>query len=391
MLQHAYRALIAAGSVMTLAIIAVAAPFAVHSVVADHDEVTADAGGGETGYAINLFLPKDITIHTGDTVTWDFPWFEPHSVTYGTPTGDPTAPSVPLDEAYAFDGTGYFSSGLLGPGFSDETTFSVTFTMAGDYELYCAIHPFMTGNVSVVDDGDTDTQEEMDTRAAAEYEAELTAAKALGATLAAAPTTSMTNADGSTTYDVVVAGALMGSDVMQFFPPSLTVKEGDSVKFTNNTPVPHTATFNPQLYPGGDPFEVPQSDVSGGFDGTGFTNSGIIGKDFPDGTTFEMKFLTAGTYNYICLLHDTQGMVGSITVEEAPATTPSPSPSPTATSTPTPTATPTATASPTVVAPQPPATGTGSIGDGPGTLALYLGGLALVLFGASALMLARRS
>lgn len=344
-------ALLAAVAVIIAAIFA-------YRVANAQEEVHVDAGDGETGYAVNLFLPKEVTVATGDTVTWDFPWFEPHSVTYGTPDGDPTMPSVPLDAPHEFDGSSYFSSGLLAPEFSDVTTFSVVFTTAGSYEIYCAIHPFMTGTVNVVDSGDVDSQDDLDARAAAEYAPALAALKTMGTQLAAAPFTSTANADGTKTWDAVVSGANTDGDVMQFFPPAAAIKAGDSLKWINNTPVPHTVTFNMQQYPGGDPFAVPRS-ANTTFDGTGFTNSGIIGLNFPNGTTYELKFSKAGTYAYICILHANQGMVGTVTVGEADA-------------------------------PQPPATGSGSaVGSGI-DYAWYLAGALLVIAGSTSVLAAAR-
>jgi plastocyanin len=335
-----------------------AAPFALKSVIAAGNEVTVRAGDGETGYAVNLFLPQDITINTGDTVTWDFPWFEPHSVTYGTPTGDPTMPSVPLDAPLEFDGSSYFSSGLLGEEWSEVTTFSVTFMNAGTYDLYCAIHPFMTGAVNVVDSGTIDTQADLDARGAAEYSPALAELKTVQGQLAAVPFSSTDNGDGTKTWDATVSGATMSGDVMQFFPPNAPIKAGDTVRWTNNTPVPHTVTFNIQQYPGGDPFAVPRSSNTT-FDGTGFTNSGIIGVDFPDGTTYALKFSKAGAYNFVCILHANQGMVGSVTVGQADA-------------------------------PQPPSTGTGSAGAGGVAYQLYLAVALLVMVGSATVLAAAR-
>ena len=303
---------------MVALIVGISAPFALRSVQADHPEVTAAAGGGEVGYSVNLFLPQDVTVHTGDTVTWDFPWFEPHTVTFGAPTGDPSMPSNPGVSPVVFDGVTYFSSGLNGGDFGDGTPFSVQFTAPGSYAIFCVIHPFMMSTVTVVDGGDTDTQADLDARANAEYGPALAELKTIADGLAAAPATSTDNADGSTTYDAVVSAATLQGDVMQFFPPSMNIQVGDSVLWSNTTPVPHTVTFNMQEYPGGDPFEVPRTAAEAGFDGTGFTNSGIIGVDWPDGTDFELKFLSPGTYNYLCILHANQGMVGTINVSAAP-------------------------------------------------------------------------
>src|SRR5690606_27762935 len=98
------------------------------------DELTARAGDGETGYSVDLFLPADLSIETGTTVTWEFPWLEPHSVTFGTPDGDPTAPSSPGENSIDFDGETYFSSGLITATETETPTYSVTFEEPGEYE-----------------------------------------------------------------------------------------------------------------------------------------------------------------------------------------------------------------------------------------------------------------
>ena len=61
------------------------------------------AGDGETGYAVNMFLPGSVYIRAGDTLTWDFGWDEPHSVTFGEPQGDPSAPSHPDAAVVEYD------------------------------------------------------------------------------------------------------------------------------------------------------------------------------------------------------------------------------------------------------------------------------------------------
>lgn len=330
--------------------------------------ITADAGDGEVGYAVNLFLPAELTVETGTIVSWEWPWFEPHSVTFGTPTGDPSVPSNPEDEVVAFDGETYFSSGLVFGNNPEAVPFKVQFNTAGEYQIYCILHPNMLGTVTVVDSGDVDTQEEADARAAAEYEPELAAIKAVAAGLTAAPVAKETLADGSTKYTVVVAAATMDADAMQYFPPSLNIEEGDTVLFSNTNFTPHSVNFGP--YQGQDPFETPAQIPAGGYDGTGSVYSGIIGNDFPAGNTMQLKFTKAGSYDFYCILHADQGQVGTINVSAA--TTPPPT-----------TTTTVPTATPTKVAPKPPATGTGSdAGSTPG--AVWLAGMALALLGAGA-------
>src|SRR5215210_1824892 len=77
------------------------------------------------------FDPPNITVAPGTTVTWVNADRAPHTVT-------------------ATDPAGAFDSGTLQPGQS----FSVTFTQPGTtYAYYCAIHPSMTGTVTVTGGG----------------------------------------------------------------------------------------------------------------------------------------------------------------------------------------------------------------------------------------------
>lgn len=83
-----------------------------------------------------------------------------------------------------------------------------------------------------------------------------------------------------------------------FQPKTLPVSQGDTVTWTNMTPIPHTATSNQK-----------------------FWNSG----DVNQGTPYNQHdvFLNAGTYAYHCTYHQALGMVGTIRVLmiKAPAAT----------------------------------------------------------------------
>ena len=72
------------------------------------------------------FSPASITVNVGDTVTWENKDSVGHTIT-GTGTG-----------------TGW-DSGVLGSG----KTYSRKFDTAGTYNYHCAIHPSMTGTVTV--------------------------------------------------------------------------------------------------------------------------------------------------------------------------------------------------------------------------------------------------
>lgn len=72
-----------------------------------------------------------------------------------------------------------------------------------------------------------------------------------------------------------------------FHPASLTVKVGTKVTFTNEDGTIHTATSNP----------------------SGVIDSGNLSK----GQSYTVTFTKAGTYHYICSIH--QNMTGTIIVQ----------------------------------------------------------------------------
>ncbi|MGI0064143.1 MAG: plastocyanin/azurin family copper-binding protein, partial [Nitrosopumilaceae archaeon] len=76
------------------------------------------------------FIPAEVTINVGVTVTWSNDDSAAHTVTSGTPTGGPD---------------GIFDSSLFMAG----TTFSHTFDNAGEYNYFCMVHPWMTGKIKV--------------------------------------------------------------------------------------------------------------------------------------------------------------------------------------------------------------------------------------------------
>ena len=74
-------------------------------------------------------------------------------------------------------------------------------------------------------------------------------------------------------------------DAFEFKPPTLTVKRGDTVRWQNNDPVPHTAT------------------AKGTFD------SGSIAA----GAAWQYKAVKQGRFEYVCSFHPT--MKGTLIVE----------------------------------------------------------------------------
>lgn len=89
---------------------------------------TTAAGGGESAESVTIdnftFMPPELTISVGDTVTWANDQGAAHTVT-------------------ADDGG--FDSGNLAQG----AEFTRTFDAAGTFAYHCTIHPSMIGAITV--------------------------------------------------------------------------------------------------------------------------------------------------------------------------------------------------------------------------------------------------
>jgi len=98
----------------------------------------------------------------------------------------------------------------------------------------------------------------------------------------------------------------MGADngQLQFVPPTLTVKPGDTVKWEMNKIGPHNAVFDTSAIPGGDSVLATKLSKSKLLFTAGESYESVIPSDAP-----------AGTYTYYCQPHRGAGMVGKIVVE----------------------------------------------------------------------------
>lgn len=286
--------------------------------------IKVQAGGGETGYAVNLFLPAAAYVQPGDTVTWTFPGIEPHTVTFGVPAGDPTAPTS-TDGKATWSGTGFISSGFPD---SPASTFAVTFPNAGVFDYFCAIHPGMKGAVHVQGPGIgvPDNQASVDARGKADYDSALASLKSLAGQANAIPVAVTANAGGGRTYTLAISSPHDSpvGDVQQFFPAAANIGVGDTVQWVSNVHTPHTISIIP---PGidlngppppelatWDPFETSINLPADGKYKGGFVSTAVMGIDLPGGTKFSLTFPAAGTYTYACVLHADQGMIAKINV-----------------------------------------------------------------------------
>jgi plastocyanin len=77
------------------------------------------------------YIPPEITVPSGTTVTWTNKDNTIHTVTEGSPGSTGSTPA--------------FDSSLIAP----SQTWDNTFDTAGEFNYYCTLHPFMTGKVTV--------------------------------------------------------------------------------------------------------------------------------------------------------------------------------------------------------------------------------------------------
>ena len=95
-------------------------------------EVIVPEGSGVPGCdeTNECYIPYEVTISVGDTVTWSNDDTAAHTVTSGTSSGGPD---------------GVFDSSL----FMSGSTFEFTFDDSGTFDYFCMVHPWMTGQVQV--------------------------------------------------------------------------------------------------------------------------------------------------------------------------------------------------------------------------------------------------
>jgi plastocyanin len=326
----------------------------------------------ENGIDVHSFFPNEITINAGDTIYYQFaPMGMPgaHTVTFtsgeempplfmpdivdGTPVASPEGPprlmlnpALLLPDGRAeYDGTGMVNSGVDFLRTPDQPAYTLTFTTPGTYDYACAFHSIvMQGKVTVQEAGtalpnDAAAYEAMGQEQFAAFVEEGKAAIAAVGDSAATP-----GADGATVHDVVAgAGGLSPARVMGFLPQEVTIKAGDTVRWTlQSTGEPHTVTFLGGTEQPQDSIVEPQADGTmkfiqnyqtflpageKSFDGTGYHNSGFLGIP-PEiggqlgllGDVYELTFTAPGEYAYYCVLHASGpegpgGMIGKVIVE----------------------------------------------------------------------------
>lgn len=221
----------------------------------------AMAGASVVGAEDNFFSLASLSVSPGATVTW---------------TNDGRVPHMVTSDA------GLWDSGLLKPGRS----FSFTFQEPGAYAYSCPLHQGMVGSILVEDApgqpaADPPGNDSRPRGGAATVEGTSSAEPAI-VSAGALPET-------STTAAVSTAGALSAAVSMldiSFSPEPVTVPVGTTIRWTNNSRLPHTSTNKDGLW-----------------------DSGLM----KAGESFSFRFDKGGSYEYVCIFHP--DMVGTVKVQ----------------------------------------------------------------------------
>ena len=114
--------------------------------------------------------------------------------------------------------------------------------------------------------------------------------------------------------DAAAAGEnTVGMSINSFRPEELTVSAGTTVEFVNSSSHGHSVT----AYGGGIP-EGADYFATGGFESEAAAREGWESQKgiIYQGDSFEHTFEIPGQYQYFCIPHERDGMIGLITVEE---------------------------------------------------------------------------
>lgn len=292
---------------------------------------TVGAQTDDKGIQALAFLPNEIWIHAGDSITWTFNVDESHTVTFLTeaqlrPDFNVGCPGFSTDPA-TFDGTSCVTTPQMFKG----QTFTVIFPVAGNFKLTCLVHVNMDGRIHVLPASDPlpHTQAFYDKQAACQSH-ELLSDGRKDVQGFHACRNSKQGVIAGTAEIVATAGGTSTIAAARFSHENIQIHAGQTVEWDNLGPVfPHTITFGPEP----EDLVNPSADVTVDQDGarhaiidstSDSTHSGFIiaapqeRRGLPQAplgvTRFRVTFPNAGTFPYICALHDELGMIGKVTV-----------------------------------------------------------------------------
>ena len=113
-------------------------------------KATVGAQSHDKGRQALAFLPNEMWIHAGDSITWTFNADEIHTVTFLTPA-QPRPPFQVGCPGVTPSGSSFNDSMCVTtPPLTSPNKYTVTFPSAGNFKLVCLVHENMTGVVHVL-------------------------------------------------------------------------------------------------------------------------------------------------------------------------------------------------------------------------------------------------
>jgi plastocyanin len=289
---------------------------------------TAGAQSNDKGMQALAFLPNEMWIHAGDSISWTFPSDEIHTVTF-LKSGQlrlPFSVGCPGYGGTSFDG----STCLTTPPMLAGQTYTVSFPATGNFKLVCLVHENMTATVHVFPLSASLPHDQDFYNQQAERER---------SNLLSNNCHDQQNGEGESEANAVTVGTgqivatgggSQSMSVMRFMNDKAVIHVGETIEWTNDDPVtPHTITFGPDPTNPIPPSANVTMDADGARHATIGSTSDVVHSGFivsapqeriglaqaPLGVTrFRVKFTHAGVFPYKCALHDDLGMIGTVTV-----------------------------------------------------------------------------
>lgn len=118
------------------------------------------------------------------------------------------------------------------------------------------------------------------------------------------------SSDGGSGSEWAETSTVEMTDELAYEPKKIQVESGTTVTFENVGSIGHTVTaYEDKIPDGADYF------ASGGFDSLQAAKDGYSNGqegNIPKGESYEVTLETTGTYEYYCIPHEMNGMVGTI-------------------------------------------------------------------------------
>ena len=329
-------------SITAIFIVLVATLVVPHSVQAQQTwSALAGAQTKDMATQAIAFLPNEMWIHAGDSITWTSASGDIHTVSFliaHQPLTDFTTGCPGFSNSgVSFNGT----SCVTAPPLTIGQEFTVKFPTPGNYKLICLVHTHMTGVIHVLPASATlpYNQDFYNEQAAMQQRTLLSDGDQENAHRSHSDMNSMLTTRVLSGKNQVAAGigemsataaGFQSSSVVRFLSGTIQIRANETVEWSILDPaMPHTITFGTEPGNPGPPSPNVTTDPDGARHATlnsptDSAHSGIlvaapqnqanVPQSPPGMTVFRVTFTAPGTYDYKCALHDNLGMVGKVVV-----------------------------------------------------------------------------